>query len=184
MQRHHLVVGTGDIGRPRIHEPAPALEEIGAEIGPLHAAHRMRKRGFCDLPRLAGVGAPVAERGAEAMNGRAFGKPCLVQHPGEHRIGERAAAADGGGEHEPAAVVEHPREFQHVQCRPAQRHAVLGACLHPLARDAPDGLSDVDLLPGRPAHLAGASGGEDGKAQRELRRRSRGGGIDRIERRR
>ena len=83
MQRHHLVVGAGDVRRPRIHEPAPALEEIGAEVRPLHAAHRMRKRGFCDLARLAGVGASVAERGAEPVHGRAFGEPRLVQHPGE-----------------------------------------------------------------------------------------------------
>lgn len=55
-QRHHLGLGPDDIGRPRIHEPASAFEQIGAEVGPLHAAHRTRLRGFGELTRLAGVG--------------------------------------------------------------------------------------------------------------------------------
>ena len=44
MQGYDLGVGAGEIGGPGIHQPAPALKQIRAEVGTLHTAHGMGER--------------------------------------------------------------------------------------------------------------------------------------------
>ena len=41
---------------------------------------RVGQGGFGDLPRLSGVGAPIAKRAAEAVNGPPFRKPLVSQN--------------------------------------------------------------------------------------------------------
>ena len=63
-------------------------------------------------------------------------------------------------EHQSRTVGQLDRFRKHFQRAPRQRHPVLAIRLHALGRHRPRRPVEIDLVPGRPAHLARASRGE------------------------
>ncbi len=74
--------GCREIGRPRVHEPPPAFEQVRARVGRLGPlAHDVRQRRLDDLARTVGaLGRPVPERRAEAVRPGPAGARRTEQH--------------------------------------------------------------------------------------------------------
>ena len=72
------------VSGPIVHEPTPLLEQITAPIGGLRlVADGVSERHFAELVGIAGaLGGPIAETGAEAVNGA-----LLLHAAQQHRHG-------------------------------------------------------------------------------------------------
>src|SRR5215470_15167010 len=151
-ERDHLARVRLDLGAvrgPGVHQLAALVEQVAAPIRGLDRVwDGVRQRHLGDFVRIArALGSPVAERTAEAMHGGAVAGE-LVQELEGHVLADRFAGVRSG-EH----VVGQPdclHVLEHGNRGGAQRHAVvLRALLHPLLRDRPHPVIEVDLVPGR-----------------------------------
>ena len=105
---------------PLVHEHPPARVQVRAKIRALDSPDRVGQGGFGDLPRLSGVGAPIAKRAAEAVNGPPFRKPLVSQNLRQGHRGEpRPPPGDLAGGRRSIAV---PALFR------ARRYAFSPAC--------------------------------------------------------
>ena len=101
MQYRDLGVRARQIGRPGIHQPASALEQIGTEVGILDTADRQREGGYRGLAWLAGVGVPAAEARAERVNRGDLVLRAAAGFLGPRRVGGAVANASVTERYEP-----------------------------------------------------------------------------------
>ena len=74
LHQPHLGGTAGQICCPRIHQVTATLEQVRTELGSSCAADHVSERRFRDLPWLARLRAPVAERAAETVHGAPLGE--------------------------------------------------------------------------------------------------------------
>ena len=111
MRHEHLSHGSPHVVRPCFHHLSPPLEEVGSEVCALDALDRVRERGFGNFAGYTLLGAPVAERGTEAVRNGSDLKAST-------ELGERVAgqhATGGGGEGQVGSVASPARLGEHFE---------------------------------------------------------------------
>ena len=115
---------------------APPLEQIAPEIRPLDPGDHVRKGGLCELSRLAGLGAPIAEAGTETAHRRPIRQSGISQNLCQGHIAQGARAPRGRRKDQVGVLLRNGRARWSTAIAASDRGtAVLDAGLHPVRRN-------------------------------------------------